>query len=115
MHMDLQKKIVPFAVFFVVANPATFKLTRSVAGSWVAAADGLPTTAGLLLHALVFVIVAHCLWRMIYGKKKSGFGGVGAALNANISEGELYASTNARGVQGSRMHPGSFDDGADCQ
>jgi hypothetical protein len=113
--MIFQKKLIPFILFFIVANPSTFKLTRSVFGAWVAAADGLPTTAGLLLHALVFVILAHCLWRLIYGKKKSGFGGVGAALNANISEGELYASTNARGVQGSRMHPESFDDGADCQ
>ena len=72
--MNLQKKIVPFAVFFVVANPATFKAVRGIAGSWVASADGLPTTAGLLLHALVFVIVAHFVWRLVWGSKKSGFG-----------------------------------------
>jgi hypothetical protein len=71
--MHLQKKLIPFTVFFIVANPATFKAVRSIAGNWVASADGLPTTAGLLLHALVFVIVAHCLWKMIRGPKMSDF------------------------------------------
>lgn len=72
MDIDWQKKIVPFIVFFVVANPETFKLVRSVAGSWVASADGLPTTAGLLLHALVFVILAHYAWVAVWGKR-SGY------------------------------------------
>ena len=105
--MDWQKKLVPFAVFFAVANPATFKLTRSIAGSWVAAADGLPTTAGLLLHALVFVIVAHFVWRLIYGKKKSSYGCM-----------QTSDPLTKRSVSGSMMqvpHPGDFDDGADCQ
>ena len=70
--MNFQKKLLPFIMFFIVANPATFKLVRSVAGSWVASADGLPTTAGLLLHALVFVILTHLLWRAVY-RKKSGY------------------------------------------
>lgn len=114
--MHLQKKLVPFAVFFVVANPATFKLTRSVAGHWVAAADGLPTTAGLLLHALVFVLVAHFLWRMIYGKKSSGFGGTASLSHSTLgSQGTNYTASNARGIQGQEMHPADFDDGADCQ
>ena len=113
--MNWQKKAVPFAVFFVVANPATFKLTRSVAGSWVAAADGLPTTAGLLLHALVFVIVAHFLWRLIYGKKKSGFGGTVSLSHGTLDSQGSYTSTGARGIQGQQMHPADFDDGADCQ
>jgi hypothetical protein len=114
MH-HLQKKLVPFAVFFVVANPSTFKLTRSIAGSWVAAADGLPTTAGLLLHALVFVIVAHFLWRLIYGKKKSGFGGAVSLAHGTLDSQGNYTSSNARGIQGQQMHPADFDDGADCQ
>jgi len=113
--MDWQKKIVPFAVFFVVANPATFKLTRSVAGSWVAAADGLPTTAGLLLHALVFVILAHFVWRLVWGKKKSGFGGTASLAHGTLDSQGNYTSSNARGIQGQQMHPASFDDGADCQ
>jgi hypothetical protein len=69
MDFDWKKKIVPFVIFFLVANPATFKLVRSILGSWVASADGCPTTSGLLLHALVYVLVAHFVWRAVYGKK----------------------------------------------
>jgi len=115
MDFDLKKKLVPFAVFFAVANPATFKLTRSIAGSWVAAADGLPTTAGLLLHALVFVIVAHFLWRLIYGKKKSSYSGVMSAATKRFDGDGQYTSSGARAIEGQAMHPASFDDGADCQ
>jgi hypothetical protein len=115
MDFDLKKKLVPFAVFFVVANPATFKLTRSIAGSWVAAADGLPTTAGLLLHALVFVIVAHFLWRLIFGKKKSGFGGTVSLGHGTLGAQGNYTSSGARGIEGQAMHPADFDDSMGCQ
>lgn len=73
MDFDWKKKIVPFVVFFVVANPETFKLVRSLAGAWVASPEGLPTTAGLLLHALVYVLLAHFAWRLVYGAKKSKY------------------------------------------
>ncbi len=66
--MDLRKKILPFITFFIVANPATFKLVRSVAGGWVASADGVPSVWGLLLHALVFVLLTTFLWRLVYGR-----------------------------------------------
>ena len=113
--MNWQKKLVPFTVFFVVANPATFKAVRSIAGSWVASADGLPTTAGLLLHALVFVIVAHFLWRLIYGKKKSSYSGVMSMATTGLDGDGQYMASNARAIQGQQMHPADFDDGADCQ
>jgi hypothetical protein len=71
--MNVQKKAIPFITFFVVANPCTFKLTRKILGHWVAAADGLPTTAGLLLHALVFVLLAHFLWKLMKGPKRSSY------------------------------------------
>jgi hypothetical protein len=74
MHFNWQKKIVPFVVFFIVANPETYKLVRSLAGSWVASPEGLPTTAGLLLHALVYVLLAHVAWKLVWGAKKSGYG-----------------------------------------
>ena len=115
MDFNWQKKLVPFAVFFVVANPSTFKLTRSVFGAWVAAADGLPTTAGLLLHALVFVILAHFVWRLVWGKKKSGYGGTASLATSGLDGSGQYMASNARGIQGQSMHPASFDDGADCQ
>jgi len=71
--MHWQKKVVPFIVFFIVANPETFKLVRSLAGSWVASPEGLPTTAGLLLHSLVYVLLAHFVWKLVWGSKKSGY------------------------------------------
>jgi hypothetical protein len=109
MDVNWQKKLVPFAVFFVVANPATFKFVRSLAGSWVASADGLPTTAGLLLHALVFVIVAHFLWRLVWGKKKSSYlGSLNASLGNDIGAGQ-YTSDGARAIQGAEMNPADFD------
>jgi uncharacterized membrane protein len=71
MNFDLKKNLLPFVVFFIVANPATFKLVRSVAGGWVSSAEGLPTTAGLLLHALVFVLLSSFLWSAVFGKNSN--------------------------------------------
>lgn len=76
--MDLSKKIIPFAVFFAVANPETFKLTRKLLGSWVGSEAGLPTQAGVLLHALVFVILAHFAWK-IMRKNASSFSNIKTA------------------------------------
>jgi hypothetical protein len=112
--MCWQKKIVPFAVFFVVANPETFKLTRSIFGSWVGNTYGLPTTAGLLLHALVFVILAHFLWRLVWGKKTSSFGGFQSKMNGNaFTSQQLSSSQGARSIQGT-IAPDEID-GAHCQ
>ena len=83
--MDPKKKILPFILFFIVANPETFKLVRSVAGSWVASAEGLPTTLGLLLHALVFVLLCTFLWRLVYGKR-SKYGMEGMEIEETYEE-----------------------------
>ena len=68
--MDPTKKVIPFLAFVLIASPQMFKLTSSVGGSWIASADGLPKIGGLILHALVFVILTHFLWRAVYGPKK---------------------------------------------
>ena len=96
--MNLSKKAIPFFVFFAVANPATFQLTRKVLGSWVAAADGRPTTAGLLLHALVFVLVAHFLWKLMKGPKRSSY-----RLSSQMGDDAnvLAPRPGARAIQGS--------------
>jgi len=78
--MSLQHKIVPFSVFFIVANPMTFKAVASVLGKWVADSQGLPTQAGVLLHALVFVLLAHFLWKLVYGPKKQQNMVMGASM-----------------------------------
>ena len=103
--MNVQKKAIPFFVFFVVANPCTFKLTRKVLGHWVAAADGLPTTAGLLLHALVFVLVAHFLWKLMKGPKTSSY-----RLSSDMGDdaNALYMANGGKAVQGKGMNPDAF-------
>jgi len=68
MNLPISKNILPFLAFFIVANPATFQLVRSVAGDWVASSYGVPTTLGLLLHALVFVLLIALLQRLMGGK-----------------------------------------------
>ena len=48
-------------VFFVVANPETFRFMRRYVGSWVASATGCPTHKGLFLHTVVFMLVVYAL------------------------------------------------------
>lgn len=76
--------IIPFTTFYIVANPATFKAVRGLAGNWVASADGLPTTLGLLLHSLVFVILCRLIFNLLT-VRKSGFGGE-ASLGAECKQ-----------------------------
>jgi hypothetical protein len=68
--MHLQKKILPFVMFALIASPQMFQITRKVGGSWIASADGLPKMGGLLLHALVYVLLTHILWKAVYGPRK---------------------------------------------
>jgi len=54
-------------VFFVVANPETFRVMRKVFGSWVSSPTGCPSTGGLALHTLVFLLVT---WAMMNIKRE---------------------------------------------
>lgn len=63
--------VIPFLAFVLVANPATYKAVRRILGSWVSSAEGLATFPGLLLHALVFVLLAGFLMRVV--PRVSGF------------------------------------------
>lgn len=65
------KILILMITFFLVANPATFKIMRGVLGGWVASSEGLATPAGLVLHAAVFVGLAIFLPRALMGA--SGF------------------------------------------
>jgi hypothetical protein len=57
-------------VFFIVANPDTFRLMRRILGSWVSGPNGCPTTAGLILHTIVFMLV---VWGMMNIKKRESY------------------------------------------
>jgi len=54
--------LLAFLLFFLVANPMTYKLTRQAIGG-LASPDGLPTQAGVLVHALVFVLLMKFIKR----------------------------------------------------
>jgi len=48
-------------IFFIVANPETFRMTQSVFGFIVRIADGggCPTSIGFFIHTLIFFLI---LW-----------------------------------------------------
>jgi hypothetical protein len=54
-------KILLFIMFFLIANPMTYNLTSQlpVVGDMITDASGKPTQAGVLIHALVFVLLMH--------------------------------------------------------
>ena len=51
-------------VFFVIANPETFKLTQRVFGGFLMSASdtGAPTANGFFLHSFIFFLV---LWGLM--------------------------------------------------
>ena len=63
--MSLPHMLVKALVFIAVSHPATYQLTRSVLGPWVANPYGLPKTGGLILHALVFLLVLRLVWMLM--------------------------------------------------
>jgi hypothetical protein len=54
--------------FFVIANPETFRLVRRVLGPGIATPTGCPSTTGLLVHSVVFILV---VWAMMNVKKEN--------------------------------------------
>ena len=83
--------IIAAAVFATVASPEVFKLTRSIAGGWVATSEGTAKIGGLILHAIVFVLLLRIALKILKPKKSNyhrsniwngtypsnGWGGVG--------------------------------------
>lgn len=54
-------------LFFVIANPETFRLMRSILGNWVAGPTGCSSVLGLILHTVVFTLI---VWGMMNIKKE---------------------------------------------
>jgi hypothetical protein len=63
--------LVPGIAFAIASSPATFKLTRKVAGPWVSSFEGVATPAGLFLHTLFFLFILYLVGRFM--PRKSGF------------------------------------------
>jgi len=43
-------------IFFLIANPETYRFTQSVFGSFIASKSGSPTSYGFFLHTIVFFL-----------------------------------------------------------
>ena len=59
--MGLANYIIPLIAFMILASPATFMMVRGVAGNWVSNNMGRASNAGLLLHAIIFVLIVGFL------------------------------------------------------
>ncbi len=60
--------IISALTFFVIANPETFRIVRRVLGSRIATPTGCPSTLGLAIHSVVFMLV---VWGMMNINRKS--------------------------------------------
>ena len=85
-HDKLTISIISALVFFIVANPETFKLIRRVVGSWVATPTGCPSMTGLVLHAAVFMLV---VWGMMNIKREKMEGEDVVVEEAMVEESEM--------------------------
>lgn len=52
-------------LFFIIANPYTYQIMTKIFGSWVSTGgSGCPTSAGLLLHSVVFGLIVFGLMKV---------------------------------------------------
>ena len=82
-------------VFFTVANPEIFRLTRKMFGSWVASPTGCSSTRGLVLHAFVFFLIT---WGLMNLKKERADGDT--AIDPALKEGAEGEAPPAEGAEG---------------
>lgn len=61
-------------LFFVIANPETFKIIKKVFGSWVSSPTGCPSMSGLVLHSVVFLLVTWALMNINKVERADGTG-----------------------------------------
>jgi hypothetical protein len=64
--------IIPAVLYALVASPATYQATRGVFGPWVASGEGTARIGGLILHAIVFILLATLAMRY-FPSKRSGY------------------------------------------
>lgn len=66
-----QKLMISFIsalTFFIISNPQTYMLTSGLLGRAIASPNGCPTTLGLFVHSLVFLLVT---WGMMNIKREA--------------------------------------------
>jgi hypothetical protein len=65
MYQPLTSTTATILAFLIAANPAVFRATRGVLGSWVASQEGTAKMGGLVLHAIVFMLIVYLLKRLV--------------------------------------------------
>jgi hypothetical protein len=75
--------IVPAVLYALVANPATYQATRKVFGSWVATYEGTAKFGGLILHAIVFILLASLAMRY-FPSRRSGYDHTGEVSEQGV-------------------------------
>ena len=76
--------IISGLTFFIVANPETFRIVRAILGSWISTPTGCPSTLGLLVHTLVFILVVWGMMNIKKEGKKKGCGCGGAKKGTKV-------------------------------
>lgn len=61
--------VVPAVLYALVASPGMYKATRNVFGSWVSTSEGTAKIGGLILHAIVFILLATLAMRFFPSKR----------------------------------------------
>ena len=61
--------VVPAVLYALVASPGTYQATRNVFGSWVSTSEGTAKIGGLILHAIVFILLATLAMRFFPSKR----------------------------------------------
>jgi hypothetical protein len=85
--------IVPAVLYAVVANPATYQATRNVFGSWVATSEGTAKMGGLILHAIVFILLATLAMRYFPGKNAEDYR-TGGLIRQGASGSMVHQASN---------------------
>ena len=68
MAHELESTVLAIVVFALVSSPFMYGITNKVLGNIIATADSnkVPTTAGLILHSIVFGVVVFGLMQVLF-------------------------------------------------
>jgi hypothetical protein len=64
LSTQVKASIMAGLLFFIIANPETFKLIRRVVGGAISSPTGCPTGHGLALHSVVFAVLTYFMMQV---------------------------------------------------
>ena len=67
MYISVQTALIAFVLY----NPVTFQIVRSIVGGWVSSAEGCPKTLGLILHTALFGVILYFLMRPVKNQRQT--------------------------------------------